>query len=272
VVNLRRENHKLFSCKHAVHNRCYVRYHSDMNVKINYMFGLPICICNEGILMPKTEKERENMTTIKVNCTEKQTKKNKINGKRKVNISKGPPRRKCMKNNSDEEDSDEEFLGCLKRDYHDYLDGDCVFNETFCPTVLRDLVESCKEDKDDDELRNITITPTPISITSTEKKYKSRVKSKVKSVDCAICLTDCKLNNSNTSSICTLICGHVYHMKCIKKWLKSNESCPSCRKVVRCQKKTCNEFKSENILGGLVTPSSVICSNCMISANYTTEL
>lgn len=41
---------------------------------------------------------------------------------------------------------------------------------------------------------------------------------------CSICLY--KFNNK---SIMKLNCDHIYHKKCIKKWLKKNNSCPLCR-------------------------------------------
>ena len=44
-------------------------------------------------------------------------------------------------------------------------------------------------------------------------------------VTCVICLEDINGNNK------TLQCGHTFHKKCIKKWFKKNNTCPTCRNV-----------------------------------------
>ena len=43
--------------------------------------------------------------------------------------------------------------------------------------------------------------------------------------ECPICLD----KYENNDKICILKCDHVFHEKCIKEWLKNNESCPNCR-------------------------------------------
>uniref|UniRef100_A0A914PTB9 RING-type domain-containing protein n=1 Tax=Panagrolaimus davidi TaxID=227884 RepID=A0A914PTB9_9BILA len=43
--------------------------------------------------------------------------------------------------------------------------------------------------------------------------------------ECTICLSD--LTPSNTYALTK--CGHTFHGKCIRKWLKSALSCPTCR-------------------------------------------
>ncbi|CAH0559960.1 unnamed protein product [Brassicogethes aeneus] len=40
--------------------------------------------------------------------------------------------------------------------------------------------------------------------------------------ECAICLEDFETRE--------LSCGHVFHTKCISKWLQYNNTCPFCRK------------------------------------------
>lgn len=40
---------------------------------------------------------------------------------------------------------------------------------------------------------------------------------------CVICLEN--INGNKTK----LKCGHTFHKKCIKKWLKKNKTCPTCR-------------------------------------------
>ena len=45
-------------------------------------------------------------------------------------------------------------------------------------------------------------------------------------VACSICLESFTL----TSDIYTTLCGHVFHYKCIQKWLESgNQHCSTCR-------------------------------------------
>ena len=45
---------------------------------------------------------------------------------------------------------------------------------------------------------------------------------------CAICLEDYKIGDK----ISYLPCFHLYHYKCIKKWLKCSTKCPLCKKEV----------------------------------------
>lgn len=42
-----------------------------------------------------------------------------------------------------------------------------------------------------------------------------------KTSDCTICL--------NTVSNKPLKCGHIFHNKCIKTWLRQHDTCPNCR-------------------------------------------
>ena len=43
--------------------------------------------------------------------------------------------------------------------------------------------------------------------------------------NCVICL-------SNLFDIVVLPCGHIFHKKCIKKWLSFSSNCPICREQV----------------------------------------
>ena len=43
--------------------------------------------------------------------------------------------------------------------------------------------------------------------------------------DCSICMTGFQ----NKEVIRKLPCGHIFHSKCIKPWLKKNVQCPNCR-------------------------------------------
>ena len=45
---------------------------------------------------------------------------------------------------------------------------------------------------------------------------------------CSICLVD----NPKYRNL-TVRCGHRFHKKCIKKWLKNNYCCPVCREVIQ---------------------------------------
>ena len=43
--------------------------------------------------------------------------------------------------------------------------------------------------------------------------------------ECTICLDKIYFYNNYN-----LTCGHIFHKKCIKNWLKKNNECPICRK------------------------------------------
>ena len=46
--------------------------------------------------------------------------------------------------------------------------------------------------------------------------------------ECSICLE----TYLKDDKICILQCEHTFHEKCIKEWLKNNESCPNCRENI----------------------------------------
>ncbi|EYU43519.1 hypothetical protein MIMGU_mgv11b023962mg [Erythranthe guttata] len=55
---------------------------------------------------------------------------------------------------------------------------------------------------------------------------------------CAICLDDMitscekeKEETTTTTAIGSLDCGHEYHVCCIKRWLRTKNSCPLCKAV-----------------------------------------
>ena len=52
---------------------------------------------------------------------------------------------------------------------------------------------------------------------------------------CPICLDNYKIDDK----IIYLPCFHLYHSKCIKKWLKCSKNCPLCKKEI--------SFKNDNI-------------------------
>ncbi|QIV95785.1 RING finger family protein [Allofrancisella inopinata] len=47
---------------------------------------------------------------------------------------------------------------------------------------------------------------------------------------CSICLDNFTFSEFNNSKICITTCGHFYHKNCIEQWLKSNHTCPLCKK------------------------------------------
>jgi len=48
--------------------------------------------------------------------------------------------------------------------------------------------------------------------------------------ECSICLS--KVNKPK----CKTVCGHIFHITCIKEWLKSNVTCPLCRNPINTDK------------------------------------
>ena len=46
--------------------------------------------------------------------------------------------------------------------------------------------------------------------------------------DCAICLNDFK----EMQKVKSLLCGHLFCMKCLKDWTEVKETCPNCRKII----------------------------------------
>ena len=50
--------------------------------------------------------------------------------------------------------------------------------------------------------------------------------------ECSICLEKLEKNNS----VVILECGHKFHDKCIKNWMKIKKTCPICRKKIKIKK------------------------------------
>ena len=47
---------------------------------------------------------------------------------------------------------------------------------------------------------------------------------------CSICLDDFEINDK----VCrTKICNHLFHKECLKEWLKTENSCPVCRNIIK---------------------------------------
>ena len=79
----------------------------------------------------------------------------------------------------------------------------------------------------------------------TVNKKKIFVKKKVRELNkCSICLDTIKKKTKwdklarGKSTIdkfpknISMICGHVFHSKCILEWLKENDTCPNCRNII----------------------------------------
>ena len=62
-----------------------------------------------------------------------------------------------------------------------------------------------------------------------EKKVKGNLIDKLQNSKCSICLDDF----NKGKHISYLPCCHVYHSKCIKKWLKVSNLCPLCKEEVK---------------------------------------
>ena len=48
---------------------------------------------------------------------------------------------------------------------------------------------------------------------------------------CAICLEDFKAEDSENQQVAELACSgkHIFHVHCLKEWVKNNDICPMCR-------------------------------------------
>ena len=56
-------------------------------------------------------------------------------------------------------------------------------------------------------------------------EYENIIKIKTKG-ECSICL------ESTRQIQCKTFCGHIFHIKCIKRWLGDHTTCPICRRVL----------------------------------------
>ena len=73
-------------------------------------------------------------------------------------------------------------------------------------------------------------------------------------LECSICLL--KINKPK----CKTSCGHVFHITCLREWLKNNITCPLCRKTINPEKEN-----SITILGEEVRTSQGIQSQIIRS-------
>ena len=63
----------------------------------------------------------------------------------------------------------------------------------------------------------------------TEKYCKKNKNGKIELPSCCICLSDIEKNEETV----LLPCGHMFHWNCCLSWLKSNNTCPMCRFVIK---------------------------------------
>ena len=61
-------------------------------------------------------------------------------------------------------------------------------------------------------------------------KFKDIERIDSKNQECSICLS--KVNKP----VCKTSCGHTFHITCLKEWLKTNVTCPLCRKTLNDRK------------------------------------
>lgn len=49
---------------------------------------------------------------------------------------------------------------------------------------------------------------------------------------CAICMED--FNENDDKKVAELNCSkfHIFHVQCIKEWIKNNDTCPNCREKI----------------------------------------
>lgn len=53
-----------------------------------------------------------------------------------------------------------------------------------------------------------------------------------KALSCIICKTDLITSGQSQNQTSAIVCGHVFHSKCLEAWLRRNPSCPNCRHPV----------------------------------------
>ena len=84
---------------------------------------------------------------------------------------------------------------------------------TVMNNILFRLDAHCKNKVDSGHVKNI---PT---VRFTEKETEE---------ECSICLGDFKARDK----LFELRCGHLYHQKCLKDWLKKSTRCPLCKEIL----------------------------------------
>ncbi len=59
------------------------------------------------------------------------------------------------------------------------------------------------------------------------KEFNNTLKNTFNATDCVVCLNP--LENQKSS---ILHCGHIFHEKCIKKWIIRKNECPVCKNLI----------------------------------------
>lgn len=72
---------------------------------------------------------------------------------------------------------------------------------------------------DDDDFENDQDSLPPIELKL--KKCEEETK-------CSICFKNIKKD----SNVPNIECSHIFHKKCLKKWIKINNNCPLCRQII----------------------------------------
>ena len=118
----------------------------------------------------------------------------------------------------DEQENDDFLLtnDNSRNPLHNFFGNMEVNQRTRSPDVIRRRHKKKKIGKD--EINSIQ-----------EKKLKKHFKGKLPDKNCSICLNDFCVGDH----ISYLPCCHIYHSKCIKKWLKISSTCPLCKVEVK---------------------------------------
>ena len=82
----------------------------------------------------------------------------------------------------------------------------------------------------------------------TKNMLEKNEKGEIENPTCSICLANIRVNDNVTK----LKCNHLFHFKCIEKWLKINEECPFCR--TKLKKKKFIEHKPQKIINKFSKP------------------
>jgi len=86
--------------------------------------------------------------------------------------------------------------------------GQCILNEKYIKMVCGDCGENGHREK------------------TCLVKFENIERVNNKNEECSICLS--KVNKPR----CKTKCNHVFHITCLKEWLKMNTTCPLCRKSI----------------------------------------
>jgi len=225
ICNALDNRYKIFSCKHIMHQQCYTDHHEENGIRPQYLFGLPTCVCGEGILVPIKEEERNQMKPMKISLL-------------------------AINDRTSEFDNDIE-ISSISSCEEDSQNID--FDRPSTPPLMQELDELDIDNKVPDfmEVQGEKEKDNEISII---EAYRSAENNEM----CNICLEGPLPCKGVTG---TISCGHKFHKKCIEEWVEENDSCPTCRSPVLCHKckKTINVFLMAQFI-----KCHNICWNCLI--------